>query len=196
MTNFNFIAPAYDGLVRVVFGSKLWKTQKTHLHLIQPDDRVLILGGGTGRILDWIPSCEVTYLELSLAMIKRAKQRGHANFIHADFLKWESDEVFDWIICPFFLDCFVESELIKCLNKMDKMLSEQGQVVVSDFKVGKARHQLLVTSMMLFFRLTAGLKAKKLLDLTSILKTYFKPMKQASFLNGLVFSDLYSAQIK
>ncbi len=196
MTNFNFIAPAYDGLVRVVFGSKLWKTQKTHLHLIRPDDQVLIVGGGTGRILDWIPSCEVTYLELSLGMIKRARRRGHANFIHADFLKWECNQKFDWIICPFFLDCFEESDLMKCLGKIEKVLSDQGHIIVTDFKISKTVHQLIVTSMILFFRLTAGLKAKKLLDLTSVLKTYFKPMKQASFLNGLVFSDLYSAQIK
>lgn len=192
MPNFDFVAPFYDGLVRLVFGKKLWQAQQAHLELIQPDDQVLVLGGGTGRILDWLPACQITYLELSKRMIERAKGQGEAQFIHADFLMWETNQKFDWIICPFFLDCFDKGGLRYALDKIQGFLKEGGSLCVTDFKIENRKQALLVRIMILFFRWIARLEAKKLLELRKKTGNHFMRTKQAEFLNGLVFSDLYS----
>ncbi len=126
-------------------------------------------------------------------MLKRAKHRGGANFIQSDFLSWQPSQNFDWVICPFFLDCFEENDLEKCLATINEILTAEGHLIVTDFKISEPRHGLLVKLMLVFFRLTTRLKTRKLLDLKSWLVTYFKPLKQTTFLNGLVFSDLYSA---
>ncbi|MEQ9229903.1 MAG: methyltransferase domain-containing protein [Cyclobacteriaceae bacterium] len=192
MSNFNFVTPFYDGLVKLVFGRKLWDAQKAHLNLIKPNDRVLILGGGSGRILEWLPSCEVTYVEQSAKMLKRAKQRGAANFIQSDFMSWKAEQTFDWVICPFFLDCFPQDELTTCELKLMDILS-QGRLVVIDFAPAENKRQtFILKSMHVFFRLFAGLKSKKLIDINGhLLKSDFHQVEYVK--KGMVYSAVYQA---
>jgi ubiquinone/menaquinone biosynthesis C-methylase UbiE len=193
-TNFNFVAPIYDCLVRLVFGKKLWEAQRAHLSIIKPNDHVLIIGGGTGRILDWLhKDCHITYVEPSSQMMKRAKKRRQATFIQTDFASFSSKERFDVIVCPFVLDVFPSEQLGPVIKKIKDLLKPDGHLVVTDFKETDVwHHRLLLRLMFVFFSITTNLKTQKLAPIqTQVLNASFDRIKSASFKNGLIFSDLY-----
>jgi len=193
-SNFNFVAPFYDLLVSIVFKRSLQIAQQFYLHKINPKDKVLIIGGGTGQILTWLPDCEVTYLELSKAMIVRAKKKGQAHFIQADFLAYPSDQTFDWIICPFFLDCFDEENLKKVLSKIHAHLGSTGQLMVTDFQDnGRWTFRIKLWTMLLFFRLVALLKTKELPPINQcIQQNGFDHIESKLFSKGSFFSAIYA----
>src|SRR5690606_22865871 len=78
-TNFDSIAPIYDGLSRLVFGNALQRAQTEHISLIPPNSNVLLIGGGSGwlleQLLTYSPLAEVTYLEVSPKMLQLAQLR-------------------------------------------------------------------------------------------------------------------------
>lgn len=192
MNNFDRVAPIYDRLVRLVFGNKLWQAQRIHLDKIKATDRVLILGGGTGRILEWMPDCEIDYLEKSGKMIELARRKGGANFINADFLNHDLDSTYDWVVCPFFLDCFNDEELDQCLVKIRHVLKKDGRMIVTDFRVSKPPQRMLVWTMLIFFRIVTRLSARSLPEFRVVLPSKgFSSLDQQDFLNGLVFSSVY-----
>jgi len=193
-SNFNFIAPFYDLLARIFFGRSLQITQQFHLSKIGSEDKVLILGGGTGQVLRWLPDCDVTYLELSTAMIARAKKRGQAQFIQADFLTHSLDQKFDWIVCPFFLDCFDVENLNKVLLKIHSHLNNSGQLMVTDFQNnGRWVFRTKLATMLLFFRMAASLKTKELLRIDQCIKERgFKRTESQLFSRGSVFSSIFT----
>ena len=110
--NFNKIAHIYDLLAQSVFGNAILNAQKEYLHTIRPGDHVLILGGGTGKILlpvlHQCANCQITFLDSSEAMVYRAKKRLNGNkvsnvqFIVAPFETWTNDSNYDVVIAPFF----------------------------------------------------------------------------------------------
>ena len=105
MNNFNLIAPIYDALVRLIFKDSLILAQKAFLDEINASDNVLILGGGSGEILEFLPKCKkVTFLDKSKKMLSKAEKRTarKVSFVMADFLTEDIDGTFDVVICPFF----------------------------------------------------------------------------------------------
>ena len=59
------------------------QAKAAHIDLIQPKSRVLIVGGGSGSMLSYLakdcPNCQVDYVEVSGAMMQRAKKRDVKN---------------------------------------------------------------------------------------------------------------------
>ena len=89
--DFNWIAPLYDPLARVVFGWRLQRAQTVFLDQIPAGAVILIVGGGTGWLLEqvlthWQPR-RVIYLEASARMLERASRRmlNHALVGMVDF---------------------------------------------------------------------------------------------------------------
>lgn len=193
--NFNSIAPFYDFLVRVAFGKELWKAQEHYLNRISKDDKILVLGGGTGHILDWIPNgCDITFLDQSERMLARAMNRREVNFIHQDFLKFDTTEKFDWIICPFFLDCFSEGYLTHVFDKIRSLLAHDGKLNVTDFYPQEnvwAKTKLW--GMHLFFRVFARLDSRKLQNIReAILANGFTCDSETKQTNHGIFSAVYT----
>ncbi len=191
--NFDLVAPYYDFLVRIIFGKTLWSAQQIHLDKIKRKDRVLILGGGTGRILKWLPeNCKITYLDMSERMIKRAKRNGKAKFITTNFLSFNVDEEFDWILCPFFLDCFPEKELKAVLKKIHGLLKNNGGIIVTDFHVSNSSQKLVMSLMICFFKLMSRLKILRLLSVQEVISdTHFELIETKSFRREFIFSNIY-----
>ena len=79
--NYNKIAPVYDLLSRLVFGGAIVNAQRLLLPgLPRGQYRVLIVGGGTGWILDELgkqrpQGITVDYVEVSEKMISISKKR-------------------------------------------------------------------------------------------------------------------------
>ena len=88
MNDFDGIASIYNGLKRLMFGNILDRIVADSMKSIPASSSVLIIGGGTGEILNYLPeNCKVDYIEKSGKMIRKAKtqKRVGINFIHRDF---------------------------------------------------------------------------------------------------------------
>jgi len=168
VNDFNLIAPFYDGIVRFVFGRKLIEIQQVHLSVIQPNHRVLILGGGTGKILYHILECtEIDFLDKSRSMINLARKNtfyNPVNFLAEDFLTFQTTKNYDVVICPFFLDCFDEENLKKVLQRIKSVLEPEGSLIVIDFEVQNQK-KLLQRVMHVFFKLFTKLESGRLKNL-------------------------------
>jgi len=79
LNNYNGIAKFYDMLSRIVFQKSIIKAQVYLIQFISEGDKIIIVGGGTGWILEEISRLEkknisVVYVEKSSAMIDLAKK--------------------------------------------------------------------------------------------------------------------------
>lgn len=172
---FDWIAPVYDALAFVVFGHRLQQAQAAFLNHIPPDASVLLVGGGTGWLLEQLLlNCHpkrVLYLEASAQMLARASRRmvrhsvlGSVEFRLGDENSLKPDERFDVVLTPFVLDLFTEETLrSQLIPQLLKAMNPRGLWIVTDFVQPRRNWQkLLLWLMIRFFRLTAGMKAKTL----------------------------------
>ena len=112
LNGFNTIAKIYDTLAKIVFGRVIKKAQLHFLNEIPIEAKVLILGGGTGWILNSIlkirPAVEVWYIEASTKMISIAKKKvvgfNNIHFIHGTEQNIPVDQHYDVVITNFYFD--------------------------------------------------------------------------------------------
>lgn len=194
MNDFNFVAPFYDPLSRLVFGGSLIQSQCHFLSEIQEQSSVLIIGGGTGKILEFLSCKEVMYLEKSSRMIARAKRRrtkAAVTFEEQDVLNYRSDRCFDVILCPFVLDCFGAPCLMQVLSFCRDNLRENGSLIVTDFRKN-GKNEALIRTMYAFFRIASNIEATSLHPLErQIEEVGWSKCKSKYFLGGSVFSSVY-----
>ena len=189
------LASIYDGLANLVFGAKWNAIQLNASADLNGHDHVLILGGGTGQILDQLVDCELTFVELSASMIQKAKMRPNTekvDWVNQDFLTWHTTKKFDAVYCPFFLDVFPEVELNRVLDKIGTCMKPGGKFYVLDFQRGNRFQQMLTILMILFFKMVSGLKSDGLLDIDQhIRKCNFKLQKEKVFYGHWIFYRSY-----
>lgn len=200
--NFSSIAPVYDSLARLVFGRSLEHAQRTFLSEIGPKAKVLIVGGGTGQIIDWIPQglgLQIDYVELSKGMLQRAKDRSsegnRVDFILGDVSVHQGS--YDVIIANFFLDCFSTAQLVQVLKHLKDQLGAKGRLLVTDFYPSdRPSDRLLLKTMHCFFRIMSRLDAHALTNIHEQTKLAgFEPKGIQFFRKGLVFSAVYESSI-
>jgi ubiquinone/menaquinone biosynthesis C-methylase UbiE len=208
--NFNGVAPLYDALAFLVFGRRLERAQTVFLRpnarlSIPKGASVLVVGGGTGRLLEpLMHNCQpdrVVYLEKSARMLTRASRRmaetpllGTVEFRLGDETTLRPDERFDVVITPFLLDLFTETTLQnELLPRLGSVLAKGGYWLVTDFvRTGVWWQEALLWTMIRFFRLMAGIETRKLADWqrliadTGLTLRAFQPQ-----LSGLVSTELY-----
>ncbi|GAB2540753.1 class I SAM-dependent methyltransferase [Spirosoma aerophilum] len=203
--NFNWIAPLYDGLAFVVFGHQLKRAQIAYLNRIPVGASVLIVGGGTGWLLEQVlRHCQpgqVVYLETSAQMVARASQRilkkmvpGSVDFRVGDEHRLRPGEQFDVIMTPFVLDLFSESTLLdQFIPSLLTTLNPTGLWSVTDFvNPPSAWQKALLWFMIRFFRLTAGIEARKLVDWQQCLnKSGLRSMDRQSRVGGMVSAEVW-----
>jgi hypothetical protein len=198
LVNYDTIAPFYDRLKRLVFGSHLDRAESYYLDRIGPNAKVLILGGGSGSNLNLIDQeANITFVELSQVMIKKARAHRAYNvrFINTDFLQFENGEYSDWIICPFFLDVFAEEDLDRVIKRISSIASSQASIIVTDFQSKKIWHSIFSFLMYVFFKLVTNMKPLQLLNIHKYLKNNFLRTKEESFfMSGFIFSRIYSIE--
>lgn len=184
--SFNLIAPYYDRLARLVFGKHWTEIQLAPAPHLEECQKLLILGGGSGQILEHInPKVQITYLEASSEMLNMARNRHNSNvaYVHADFLQWNTSVKYDAVYCPFFLDCMSKDQLQKVLEKLQTLLMPGGMLHVLDFQPASSGKNAFVKLMYFFFGIVANLPGRALLPLRNhinsagfyeqALKTYY-----------------------
>ena len=164
-----------------MYGRSIRKAQTHYLDQIPDHARVLILGGGTGWLLEEISKqcLHIDYVDLSQRMIRKAKKR-QVSFAQLRFIQGNEEAVigqlYDVVITPFVLDICNENQLPKMVETIERLIDKNGQLLCIDFNIHdhsfKAR--ILDVMMRAFFRVVSGLKLKRILP-------YFEAIEQAGF---------------
>lgn len=192
---FDRIAPYYDLIGKIVFGNILYESSRCFLSELKPG-KTLILGAGTGRILDdFPPGCEILYLEKSARMISKARSRNlkGIKFVKGDFLQTELKAEYTNIVCPFFLDVFGKEELMLALDRIGSILSKEGQLFVADFQHSNTLlHRFLLWVMHRFFSITVNLQSTSLQSIhQGLIQRGYIAKQEKLFRNGFIFSRIY-----
>lgn len=196
--NYNRIAGIYDTLARLVYGKAIEQAQQYLLKHIPSGARILIVGGGTGWILEELTrvhkrGLQIVYVELSSAMIVLARKRNlglnQISFINCDILSASLDNHFDVVITPFVLDNFSNKTLEKVFRKIDQHLKKGGLWLFADFQQQPNRpdQKLLLKVMYLFFGIFCNLEVKRLPDTALLFQRYFyRLVSNESFYRGFI----------
>ncbi len=198
---FDRISSVYDVLVRLVFGKSIVRAQRKFLNRIEDSSTVLILGGGTGRIvvdlLKTKPSCKVWYIDVSSKMIERSKNKiknsEQVHFICGTENNIPPEIKFDAVITNFYLDMFSDHSLKVVVNKITISLKQNARWIATDFVDEKKWwQQLMIGIMYTFFRVVCGIEAKQLPKWNSIIcESGFNEIESCSSHKGFIKSILY-----
>lgn len=204
MANFDWIAPVYDGLARLVFGRRLQRAQLVWLHLIPQQATVLVVGGGTGWLLEQLLiQCKpkrVVYLDASARMVAKASRRviqkrllGTVDFRTGDVLELAEKECFDVVVLPFVLDLFAAPTLQQLIPRLKMGMQPGGIWLVTDFvNTTSVWQRLLLWGMIRFFRFTTGIEIEQLANWQALLSAsgLVQQCNQAQVW-GMVASDVW-----
>src|ERR1700744_2328908 len=159
--NFNNAAWFYDALARLVYGKALVNAQVYLLKHITPNSRVLIVGGGTGWVLEQLSTIhpsglDITYVDVSVNMMALARKR-NAGANKVTFITGAIEDMvittqFDTVLTPFLLDNFTEENLNNLFNHIHQNLKPGGLWLNTSFQLsGKWWQPVLLKTMFVFF---------------------------------------------
>lgn len=182
INNYDKIANQYDTLSRLVFFKSQVIAQTDQLSNISKNSSVLIVGGGTGWILEEITKLhssglKIIYVEISAKMLALSKARNYGNneveFVNLGIEDFETNLIFDVILTPFLFDNFSEHRVEIVFSKLNKLLRQNGKWLLVDFCLNTNKGQwwkcFILKSMYLFFKLLGIVEATHLIDV----KPYF-----------------------
>lgn len=203
--NFDSVAPIYDTLSRVMFGNTLMEAQVYFLNNIPPDSKVLILGGGSGELLQSLlrvqPSCHVYYVDASVKMIQQSRRRvddsDNVTFLHGTESDIPAGVCADVIITNFYLDLFDESSLQGVIKKVKVHAKQESLWLVTDFvNTDRLTDKVLLKLMYIFFRVTSGIEAKRLPGWEEEMNKNFTAIASKYFRRGFVRSVVFQIDEK
>jgi ubiquinone/menaquinone biosynthesis C-methylase UbiE len=203
---FDRLSPAYDLLARLFFGRSLLRSQFHFLSRVPKARNALILGGGTGRILEELLKMEKAdryhYIDISPRMIAKARERttgrnGRVTFTCGSYTDL-GKQPYDLVITPYVLDCFTDEELPAVVGAITAASAPGAHWLFTDFNIpvtGGMRFlsRLVVRALYFLFNLVCGLGIKKLPDFSlHFSRSEWTAQAQAVFLRGLLITRVYS----
>ena len=202
--NYNNSAWFYDRLSRVVYGKALVNAQVYLLKQVPAKTDILIVGGGTGWILDELskihPSnLNITYVEVAAHMMALSKKRNTGSnkvtFINDAIENVALPAGFDVVITPFLFDNFTEQTFKIVFAHIAKLLKAEGIWLNTDFQLtGKWWQGLLLKSMFLFFKVICGIEASKLPAITACFdEAGYKVTDRKNFFGDFIVSEVYKS---
>jgi ubiquinone/menaquinone biosynthesis C-methylase UbiE len=210
--SFDTIAPWYRTLEWIAFGDDLQRCRIACLGEIGPPQRALVVGEGNGRFLCELlrrhPGVEVDCIDASQRMLQLARKRLErelpdrvpcVRFLQHDLTSWTPPEChYDLVVTHFFLDCFAETPLAAIVRKLTEAATENGNWLLADFCIppkgmSRLRARAWLAVMYRFFRLTAGIDARQLIDPTPLVRGEgFALFRQYFYRKGMLKSELWS----
>jgi ubiquinone/menaquinone biosynthesis C-methylase UbiE len=179
--NYDPIARYYDFLHYLVFGQSEINAQIELLGYIAPGSEVLIVGGGTGWILEKIAVLQpgglrITYVESSAKMMEMSRKRnaGHnqVEFVLSPVEELDAAAVYDCILTGFVFDNFSADKAAAIVRQLGLALRDGGYWLYTDFYLSKGRRKLwkavLLKAMYIGARIICKVEASKLPDMESI----------------------------
>jgi len=205
-SDYNNAAWFYDTLARIIFGKAINKSQTCFFKKIDSGSSILIIGGGTGWILDEIAQrqsdgLEIVYVEKSSKMINAARKRltglNKVIFIHEAVENSVFNKSFDIVITSFLFDSFSNSTINIVFQKLAVKLKPGGLWLYSDFiEPKKLWHKLLLNSMYAFFKVVCKIEADNLPDLTLLFKKFnLDLIDENSFYGNFITGRIYKNRL-
>lgn len=199
--NYNDSAWFYDRLSRLVYGRALINAQIYLLQFIPAEANVLVVGGGTGWILDELsrihPSgLKITYVEVAASMMARSKKRNtgsnQVDFIQAAIENVSPPANFDVVITPFLFDSFTESTVDRVFGHIHALLNPTGLWLYADFQLTKKWWQQFLLKLMLrFFKLICNIEASRLPDVEKRFERHnYKGVEERTFFKNFVMAKV------
>ena len=176
---FDRVAWCYDWLAAIVFGPALRRAQRYALAGLPPRaPHVLVLGGGTGWVLEEIwrrrPHATVLYLDASAAMLARTRRRlrrwpaaqaRQVELRQGTPASLRAGETFDAVVTFFVLDCVPLPALEGTLQRLLAARRPGTPWLLADFRPARRWWQrVLLRAMYLFFRWSTGLRVADMAD--------------------------------
>lgn len=201
--NFDHIAPYYDTLATIVFGNKLSVAKGVFLDEIPASGQVLLVGEGTGNLLNLLlqrePTLTIDYLDASSKMIELTRKKVPPAAIHrVRFLQGThhhlpSQKKYDAVMAFFVIDCLRQREAMEFTASLTNALKKEGCFLMADFfPPKKILHRALLWMMYRFFRLVADLNTAALPDYEILFNgQQLAEAGRSSYMNGFIQSRIY-----
>jgi len=202
--NYDRVAGYYDWLSRLVFLRSQLDAQINQLQHIPNGSSFLIVGGGTGWILEEIAKTHsdlhIVYIEASAKMIAFSKRRSYgANVVEFQHIKIEdftSSINFDVIATPFLFDNLSEETIQVVFNQLTELLKDSGIWLFNDFtlkhKKGNWWKRLFIRSMYLFFKTMKSVDTQQLVDMEPYFKmAAYKIVEEKLYYGQFIESRIY-----
>ena len=204
------LAKHYRLLERSLFGNRLQRSREALLSRLPRCESALVLGDGDGRFLKAFresqSECVITSLDQSGRMLDL--QRGRllvedSSLRKVEFLQQDARDYqpvpdsHDVLVTAYFLDCFTEEQLARCLPKWIAGVKDRGYFYVVDFYQPHAgyhryRSGVLLWLMHRFFRWQTDLPNQRLVDLDAALMTLpLEQLHEEILDGGLIRSRLF-----
>jgi len=205
VNNYDPLARYYDFLSRLVYGRTQVDAQVQMLDQVRPGDKLLIVGGGTGWILETLAALypnglQITYVEPSKVMIRLARRRkrgGHTiSFVQLPIEQYVTDERFDCILTGFLFDNFSQERTEATVRSLDKVLVVGGHWLNADFyytpKRGTWWQWLLLRSMYWIVGGIVRVEAHKLPDMEACFGAVgYEVVRRTSYFRGFIQGVIY-----
>ncbi|RYE28200.1 MAG: methyltransferase domain-containing protein [Sphingobacteriaceae bacterium] len=206
--NYDAAAWFYDALSQLVFGNKLIESQRFLVQQIMPEAKILIVGGGTGWILEELtrvqPSTlKITYVEISARMICLSKQKYYGQnevvFVNLPIEDFMLTENYNIILTPFLFDNFSEKRIRAVFKQLHQSLKPGGLWLLADFQVQKNYagiwQQILLKTMYWFFGWLCSVETKQLTTMRPVfLAENYQLSAEKTFYQGFIISQVYRKQ--
>lgn len=204
--DFDAVASFYYPLSRIIFAGTQDRAQEVFVQDIQPGSRILIVGGGDGRVLcsfSRYPQLvsEITFVERSGKMLEKARMQNYGSvpvhFVEADieeYLNSPGVAFYDAIHTAFFFDLFPPEKADALFRQLYRHLKPGGLWMYSDFRSAGTSprwQRLMLKTMYALFRRTTGVRASFVPDMEQIRGEDLKLMKQYLFYGGFITSELW-----
>ena len=201
--NYDNAAWFYDKLSRMVFGKAIINAQIYLLQYIPPKSKILIVGGGTGWILDELTGLhpgglKITYVEISAKMMAKSVKRNiganEVTFLNSAIECAFIPSDFDVVITPFLFDNFSQPTAEKVFAHIDAALTPGRQWLYADFEpTGRWWQQILLKTMHTFFKILCGIEAAELPDVKSLFaQRLYEDVNSKAFFGDLIMATVYS----
>jgi len=164
-------------LTSIFIGRAYIHSQEYVLSYIPPHARILLLGGGSGKLLlTLLTTCDVQelcYVEASPVMLKKAQMSVEKAVLTSQSrIQWcignhkllKEDQIFDIVITPFVLDIYPVDELVNIIRHLNKKLKKGGYWLYTDFVPPSDRgfHYYFQSMMYSFFQYVSKIPARSM----------------------------------
>lgn len=189
----------------MVFGKSQVDAQVNQLKSIPRNSSILIVGGGTGWILQEIAKVhstglKITYVEISSKMIALSKARNcgenEVAFINSGIEEFDDVKHYDTILTPFLFDNFSAERCDVVFQKLNLMLNKRGLWLLVDFtlhsKSGNWWKRIFLKVMYTFFSFISDVEAENLIDMSPYFKKAgFKINEERLYYNEFIKAVIY-----
>jgi ubiquinone/menaquinone biosynthesis C-methylase UbiE len=195
--NYDPIAAYYDLVHRLFYGRAEINAQVELLSFIKPGDRLLIVGGGTGWILEKIAALyrsglAITYIESSSAMMALSRKRdcgqNRVEFVEGSVEQFITTLRYDCILTGFFFDNFASDQARRIVGELAPRLVAGGFWLFTDFyyQKGKGKWWQAILLKLMYFsaRLICNVEAEELTDMEPIFTAAGFEEEYAAFYYG------------